>query len=263
MIKKLINKIFTAKMITLDEMTPREEVLSFIRNIRPYSTNLELIRMGPKSDGGYLIPNDLSNIEACFSPGVANEFGFEIDCYNNGMKLFLADKSVERPIIPNIEFQFKKKFISCFSREGFITMDNWVRSSLNKDNNSDLLLQMDIEGHEYASIINMSQNLLNRFRIMVIEFHDLDKIWTKSFFSFVNIAFEKILMCHTCVHIHPNNHCGYRMKNGIKIPRVMEFTFIRNDRIKTKFPKKNFNHELDVDNDTKSPPIVLPKYWFN
>jgi len=45
--------------------------------LRPYTTDKELIRLGAEKDGGYLIPNDLAGIEACFSPGVGNEFNFE------------------------------------------------------------------------------------------------------------------------------------------------------------------------------------------
>ena len=115
----------------------------------------------------------------------------------------------------------------------FITMDQWVNSS-DIDNNSDLLLQMDIEGSEYNSIINMTDELLNRFRIIVIEFHSLQDLWQPRFFDFASLAFNKISQSHTCVHIHPNNEDGIDKRLGIEIPRTAEFTFLRNDRIKFK-----------------------------
>ena len=50
---------------------------------------------GPDGDGGYLVPDDLEGIVACFSPGVSNVAGFEKDCALKGMKVFMADASVE------------------------------------------------------------------------------------------------------------------------------------------------------------------------
>lgn len=37
----------------------------------------DLIRLGPNGDGGYLVPDDLTGIEACFSPGVCATSEFE------------------------------------------------------------------------------------------------------------------------------------------------------------------------------------------
>ena len=42
----------------------------FFDVIKPIQTNHNLIRVGGKGDGGYLIPDDLENIKVCFSPGV-------------------------------------------------------------------------------------------------------------------------------------------------------------------------------------------------
>lgn len=50
-----------------------------------------LIRLGPMSYEGYLIPDDLEGIEACFSPSVGFNSIFEKDCADRGMKVFLAD----------------------------------------------------------------------------------------------------------------------------------------------------------------------------
>lgn len=41
----------------------------------------------------------------------------------------------------------------------------------------------------------------------------------------------------------------------------MEFTFLRNDRIKTRHYAMTFPHPLDRDN-TPNPPLVLPACWY-
>jgi hypothetical protein len=141
-----------------------------------------------------------------------------------------------------------------------MTMDNWVATSL-AESQSDLLLQIDIEGYEYEVFLSISDNLMRRFRIIVAEFHQLKQLWNNPFFNLAARAFEKILQTHTCVHIHPNNYYGSIQKEGIEIPKLMEFTFLRNDRIVNPSHQSVFPHPLDYDN-TDNPPLTLPKSWY-
>ena len=260
--KGFLKFLFSLFGINIGHSVSKEEVVLFIKDLWPQNTNFELIRLGPKSDGGYLVPNDLDNIEACFSPGVDLISDFELECYNRGMQIFLADKSVDKPNlkIADEEYHFTKKFIGTINNEDLITIDHWI-SSAKIDAKSDLLLQMDIEGHEYSSLLTISHTLMKRFRIIVIEFHDLNKIWNKEFFRLAQSVFLKILDTHVCVHIHPNNCCGMDVQKGIEIPRVAEFTFLRKDRITSLSNSTKFPHNLDFDNiDGKS--IDLPKIWY-
>lgn len=180
--KKFFTFLFSFLGINVGYAVAKEDIVLFIKDLWPQNTNFELIRLGANGDGGYLVPDDLDNIEACFSPGVDLISDFEQECYNRGMQLYLADKSVDKPNLKISEekYYFIKKFIGTINDEDLITMDNWVASAnINRD--SDLLLQMDIEGHEYASILSMSNDLMKRFRIIAIEFHDLHKLWNKEF----------------------------------------------------------------------------------
>jgi Methyltransferase FkbM domain len=242
-------------------MTDPRVLHTFIKKLHPLSTDKSLIRLGPTGDGGYVLPNDLVGISACFSPGVSSVSGFEKDCANLGMQVFLADKSVEQPADKHELFHFTKKFVGVTSNEDFMTLDHWVMSSLpNQD--SDLLLQIDIEGYEYEVFLSMSDSLMQRFRIIVVEFHSLDQLWSKPFFKVASRAFDKILQTHTCVHIHPNNVAGMLRKNGIDIPKVMEFTFLRNDRIRHSHYQTVFPNPLDYDN-TGRLPLSLPQSWYH
>lgn len=261
-LKRRINKQLAKIGLVLDGATPKSEVVSFINKLKPVQTDKDLIRIGPKGDGGYLVPNDLEGIAACFSPGVNTISGFEFDCINYGMQVYMADKTVEKPNLnlPEDKYSFIKKHIGPYTSADFITMDNWVKQA-NIDEKEDLLLQMDIEGAEYHSFINMSEALLSRFRIIVLEIHTLEKLWILPFFSNAQTMIDKILQTHTCVHIHPNNYLGIDSRLGVEIPKVAEFTFLRNDRIKSKKPQTSFPHPLDSDN-VGNEKIVLPKNWY-
>lgn len=233
---------------------------SLIHNLRPFTTNHGLVRLGASDDGGYLVPDDLDAIEACFSPGVASCSDFEVDCANRGMKVFMADKSVNAPVISHPKFNFLKKHIGAISQDDFITMEDWIEMSL-PDSTSDLMLQMDIEGAEYQTFLTTPIKILNRFRIMVVEFHDLPRLWNLPYYSLASVVFDKILLNHVCVHIHPNNCCGAITRKGVTIPRIMEFTFLRKDRIQQKKTTTNFPHRLDRRNSDAFPELILPSCW--
>lgn len=235
------------------------ELQLMLDNLQPQATQKPLIRLGPKGDGGYLVPDDLDDINACFSPGVSDISGFEKDCADRGMKVFLADQSVDQPAETHELFKFTKKYIGLINNDDFMTMDDWVANS-SIDPEKDLLLQMDIEGFEYEVLLGMSNQLMNRFRIMVIEFHGLDELWNKPFFGIVSRVFDKITKTHTCVHNHPNNCCGSLRLGNIEIPTVTEITFMRNDRIEYSSSTYQFPHLLDCDSTSK-PPLPLPSCW--
>ncbi len=132
-----------------------------------------------------------------------------------------------------------------------------------KDYASDLILQMDIEGSEYEVLFNTPNSLLNQFRIMVIEFHHLDRLFDPVVFSLLSSCFEKILQKFHVAHIHPNNALGSVKVGNIEIPRIMEFTFINKRRISSTRPQRVFPHKLDSDNKVGAPSLPLPKCWYS
>lgn len=247
-------KVFPTKL------TDKSDLIDFIPRLYPYQSNVDLIRIGGSGDGGYLIPNDLEGIQYCVSPGVGELSYFENDCANLGMKVLMADYSVEGPKINHPNFQFTKKFIGARSYDHFINLGDWVNQSINPNDN-DLLLQMDIEGAEYEVLATCSSDFLNRFRIMSIEFHFLHQIFNYFYFPVIREAFLKILETHTIVHIHPNNCCPSTKLLGFEVPPILEFTFLRNDRIKDKKYASEFPHPLDSDN-INSKKMILPKTWY-
>jgi hypothetical protein len=259
-LKNTVLNIFSIKNIHLTKRTGNNELKSLMNKLKPISCGKELIRLGPEGDGGYLIPNDLVGIKACFSPGVDLISGFEIDCANMGMNVFLADKSVVEPPESHELFQFTKKYLGVTTSDDFMTLDDWVASSIGKSQD-ELLLQIDIEGSEYEVFLGVSDQLLKRFRIIVIEFHQLDQLWNKPYFELISRVFDKLLQTHSCVHNHPNNCCGSIKSGEIEIPSVTELTFLRNDRVNNSSFVNTFPHPLDRDN-TGNPPLNLPKCWY-
>lgn len=240
-------------------LTPRLEVLRLIEKLRPVQTQFELIRMGASGDGGYLVPADLEDISVLISPGVDRQSQFEWECAEKGIQAYLIDASVSGPAIPHSNFRFHSQFLGI--GQGEITLEEFIRSNQIDQIPGDWILQMDIEGAEWETLIQVPSNVLKRFRIIVVEFHDLDNLFNKPFFDLAKKMFEKLLSTHEVVHLHPNN--AFRSKEilGIEIPRYMEFTFLRKDRIQTRIPATHFPHPLDSDCTVNST-YPLPEIWY-
>jgi hypothetical protein len=262
--KRLLINILVRALSTINAyptgLTDEREVLALLKNLPPLTTDRKLIRFGPSGDGGYLVPDDLEGIEACFSPGVDKSVGFEKSCAARGMKVFMADKSVGELSQAHGLFSFTKKYIGSKTNDDFMTLDDWVSSSF-PQSHGDLMLQIDIEGYEYEAFLSMSDALMRRFRIIVAEFHSLEMLWSRPFFRLAATAFEKILQTHACVHIHPNNCFSTVTNKHLAIPPITEFTFLRRDRVKNASFAHDFPHPLDSDNVPR-PPVPLPECWY-
>jgi hypothetical protein len=87
-----------AQGIYVNSVTEAGKLQTLATKLWPVRTCLELIRIGAAYDGGYLVPDDLKNISACFSPGVAGYATFEEALLADfGIESHLADYSVDGP----------------------------------------------------------------------------------------------------------------------------------------------------------------------
>ena len=259
---KILNSLLSLFDCYLEKSTKKSEILDFISILRPYSTEYELIRLGGNNDGGYLVPNDLSNIKFNLSPGVGKFYNFELDLLKKNILSYMFDASVDS-ISPDLErCIFVKKNIGPINKKDQISINDWIES-IKVDKGEDLMMQMDIEGMEYETILSMSKKNLDSFRIIIIEFHNLRELKNKFFFKFVVSTFEKLLENFIICHIHPNNSCGINYISNVKIPNAIEVTFIRKDRVKNRTYTKNFPHLLDQPSVKDLKDIFLPKIWFS
>ena len=254
---------------------------AFFARFREKYVSVNLIRIGGQGDGGYLVPDCLDDIRYCFSAGVADVADFEqelSDRYN--IKSFMADASVEHAPVQGDNFEFIKKLIgnppansqqptansqqpTANSQQDYITLSDWVQHTIGNDS-SPKLFQMDIEGGEFDVLICES---LASFSIVVIEFHDLHRMFGLDFLHMISALFEKIYRDFSICHVHPNNWAGrggMKTFDGISIPSTIEVTLIRNDLIaKCRSDQKILlPHEFDRKNVPEQEDIVMPDIWW-
>lgn len=147
----------------LNNSIKAENVQKVLNLLTPFNTEIPLIRVGGCGDGGYLLPDDLDGIVACFSPGVDATMTFDTEIMERGIPCFLADASVEGLAAPHAMATFDKLFLGPTTSRQFISLDDWVARYAPPD--GDLLLQMDIEGAEYVTLNAARTGTLERFEL--------------------------------------------------------------------------------------------------
>ena len=244
--------------IAVTNATKTADAAALIDSLKPRS-GPPLKRFGPRGDGGYLMPDDLNGIVACISPGVSTECGFDSEMADRGIDVYMADASVAGPSVRHDRFHFFPKYLDIAASDRTMTLDQLCEHAPD----GDLLLQMDIEGAEYRVLAAASDSLLQRFRIMVIELHDLDQMFSRFAFNIIKPVFDKLRTHHEVVHIHPNN-CADPVRRGpLSVPPVMEFTFYRKDRMKHQSASAlSFPHALDAPCAQSRSDVDLPGCWW-
>ena len=235
------------------------DVEALLKSLWPVKTDLPLIRIGCDGDGGYLVPDDLDGLAACFSPGVDNRATFETALLERGIPCFLADATVQSNPVEHPSCQFIPRFLGVYDDDIFITADSWIDA--NAPAEGDLLLQMDIEGAEWQVLLNISERNLKRFRVIVIELHDMERLMDKHAFQIINAVLRRLERHFHVVHNHPNNNGGKVSIGRLEIPRALELSLLRKDRAQPTGFVDEFPHPLDQANDADREDIVLPAGW--
>ena len=174
---------------------------------KPYHIDKSnLIRIGPKQDGGYVIDKRvIDKSEVIITCGLNDDWEFEKDFINKNensrveaydhtvdtnfwlkrlkkdlISFLLLKKNTPTKII-NIFKYFD--YISFFTKKNKHHIKKIVSQKSNENNqatlseaighNNNILLKIDIEGDELKILDQIDQNL-DKINLLIIEFHDLD-----------------------------------------------------------------------------------------
>ena len=231
---------------------------ALISLISPVFNGHKLVRIGPQGDGGYLLPDDFTGVFDCLSPGSNGEWEFEISLENKyRIKSHILDNLEKKPQGFKEPHKFYAGFLGAADREGQISLQSFI-SSAELEDDCNLILQMDIEGDEYEIFDEVSERLLSKFRILVVEFHYFDVMTNINNIDKTLSMFNKIDKHFDLVHLHPNNCCGVFNFGLSQVPRVFEATYHRKDRsLSFKKLATPLTHYLDQNNIKSSPAVTV------
>lgn len=252
---------------------PPERLRRSLEILQPKPSPFPLIRIGGNGDGAYLVPDDLEGITDCLSPGVNNFKRFEDELASRyRIKSHLVDASSDlssfaTPLITGLQ-TFDRLWLDVDGSNDSISIEQWMNGSLGAKD-GDYILQMDIEGAEYRNLLATPDACLSRFRIIVMELHHVDDglRWPDIFAQIMEPLLLKLDSLFVCVHAHPNNcfrsHPVHLPR--VTVPRLLELTFLRRDRISKRSLFKHapvlLPHSLDIINVLDKPPLFLDKTW--
>lgn len=233
-----------------------------------YIKKNQLIRIGPKKDGGYIVhKNILKNINFIISCGLSDEWTFEKELllyskkskvlafdhtvntnfwlkytFRNIFSFFLFKKLTIAKIIDIFKYIYYKKFFSGQNNhflkkignknnKNEITINSIIKNYYPK--NTKIILKVDIEGDEYKILNNIIKNE-KKIDHLIIEFHNA-VINLKKILKFIKQ--NKYLKL---IHIHGNNYG--KVTNGI--PDVLEMTFVNKVNYKRDKFKNNIQYPI-------------------
>ena len=237
-------------------MSLQSEILSLVKTLAPYDPEMGKVRVGSLGDGGYVLPDDLEQIDSVLSIGIGDEDSFDFHFANKGIQIFQYDHTVESAANKHSLYQFHKIAWGATDSVQTRTLATMVQShGLNNSNNG--ILKFDVEGAEWDCIPDINSNLLKYFRIIVCELHGLTSIGNDNHRESVRKTLQVLTQNHSIVHLHANNCCGLSIVEGISLPAVIELTLLRNDRSTFRESKSKIPGPLDFPNMTDRPDLVL------
>ena len=181
-----------------------------------FKSPFEKKRVGKDYDGGYIIAEiPFVKYTTLIAGGILDYISFEEDFMNKypNTKIYAFDGTINNLPKENNKIKFIKKNIGFENNEDTTNLHDIINV------NSRIFIKMDIEGGEIPWITSLSDEQMNKFEQIVMEFH-----WP---FGDKEIdVFDKLNKNHYLIHFHGNNCCGVRNHNGVIIPNVFECTYL-------------------------------------
>lgn len=247
-------------------------------NFFTFKTANDLIRVGKKNDGGYLVSrSDINMSDVLISLGIGEDWSFEEDLADiKNIEVFSYDASINQKVFfrrfikslllsvlllrnPKITIHYLRVFLN-YKKFWGQPQNHWISKFVGINTNTsnyctlstildstkykNIFLKIDIEGSEYRLLNTL---ILNQDRIsgLVLEFHDCD-LHINSIKTFIeNFSLQ-------LVHIHANNFAPIKLDDGL--PLVLELTFSKYSKVlnETYLP-----HKFDMPNDKNRPEINI------
>ncbi len=234
----------------------------FVASLRPVASGHDLTRIGAKNAGGYLVPDDLDGIGACLSAGLSPDGGFERLVHEKlGIEVHVADSSAAALPVGLGGVTLIRRTPAHRDSKKLMSLETWLDETDLTDAGDDLILRLDTGGWGAMMLVGASMQELRRFRMIILRAQGMDRILFNRAASPFWSPFGKLLPDFAVVHIHADNTEPVVRARGVVVPQVMEFTFLRRDRLIKGGADPVFPHPLDAPSDPTRKDIVLPALW--
>lgn len=217
--------------------------------------NVDLIRYGPKHDGGYVVPN-LPYTKG-ITIGVGGCVRFEVDMLTtHDVKFFLFDHTVEGEPQHVSNAKFYKTGLG--TGKNCLLLDSIIKMCPLEDDDI-TLLKIDCEGGEWDSGIHFTD--LSKISALVLELHDLGNVRRHRHYSTI---LGYISEHFTLVNSHENNNGGWFTHHDKEIPKVIELSYIANRHLENCVGEYvNLNRISNPSKNTNKIPKIIHTCWLS
>jgi len=158
------------------------------------------ILIGRKADGGYVLLDDFENIKIAYSFGIEADAYFDKDLADRGIDVYMYDHTINNLPFENPKFHWKKIGVGGKNdtNENIKTLEELIKEN-GHSSEKNMILKMDIESYEWNTLKDLSEDILNQFKYILIEFH---------FNKEPNIYYEvlrKLYKTHQVFYFYCNN----------------------------------------------------------
>jgi FkbM family methyltransferase len=238
------------------------EILAILRLLEPKkAAGYQKIRVGSKSDGGYVQIDDLDRISHAFSFGVSDNDSWDLAMAKAGIPVEQFDHAIARAPSNHPLLRFHRTMLSADASEQAVTLGD-LAAEHSKKGAPDLIAKIDIEGCEWDVLDRAADGVLSRFTQLICEFHDLSRLTDPAFRARARRAFEKLDKHFAPVHVHGNNCGRLKIIANIPLPDFLEATFASRGRYSFAETREVFPTPLDAPNYPGSADIVLGAFRF-
>ncbi len=128
-------------------------------------------------------------------------------------------------------------------------------------NSNNLVLKIDIEGYEWDVFDKINVEDLKRFTQIVCEFHRMDQLaWVDKIDVFERVI-QKLSLYFNVIHMHANNVGWLVDVDYVKVPVLLEISFVRNDLVKKFDIINTLRSDLDYENNPDASALDISNLW--
>jgi hypothetical protein len=229
-------------------MNPVVEALSLLT---PFDIDRPKIRIGPNTDGGYILADCISPAQTVLSYGIGTEYRCDIELAERGHDVYMFDHTIEAIQPGNKQLNFFREGVAGgtdISQNLFSIKDHLHRHQIRGDQ---LILKMDVEGAEFDALEAVPDDTLDRFEQIVFEVHSLNNLDDPDFRNRFRRIFRRLNSTFTLFHVHANNYDGpngLAIVSGIPVSPLLELSYVRSARVHRRASQTLYPTALDYPN---------------
>ena len=233
--------------------------------LQPYTLlGAKKIRIGRYFDGGYVMLDRFDEVGLAYSLGINDDVSWDIDLASRGISVFQYDHTIAALPEDHPMFHWEPICIAGHVDEAAScqTLEALVRRN-GHEGRRDMVLKCDIEGAEWALLRATPISVLQSFRQIVLELHNMAFLADYHHASNVRRALLNLTASHRVVHVHANNFAPYEVVGGVPVPAVLELTLARLDEGEFIESTETFPTELDMPCHSEAADLYLGHVRFN